>query len=43
MNQQPTNIGFEKTKKACNDKQSGAYLIARDVCENDGKKTGCTY
>ena len=38
MNQQPTNISFEKTKKACNDKQSGAYLIARDVYENDGKK-----
>jgi hypothetical protein len=38
MNQQPTTIVFDKTKKACNDKQSGAYLIAHDVCENDGKK-----
>ena len=38
MNQQPTNIGFEKTKKACNDKQSGTYLIAKDKCIDDGKK-----
>ena len=38
MNQQIFNIGFEKTKKACNDKQSGIYLIAKDVTINDGKK-----
>ena len=38
MNQQTFNIGFEKTKKACNDKQSGIYLIAKDVTINDGKK-----
>ena len=38
MNQQPTNISFEKTKKAGNDKQSGTYLIAKDKCVDDGKK-----
>ena len=38
MNQQIFNIGFERTKKACNDKQSGIYLIAKDVTINDGKK-----
>ena len=38
MNQQAFNIGFEKTKKACNDKQSGTYLIAKDVTINDSKR-----
>ena len=29
---------MKKQKKACNDKQSDAYFIAKDKCIDDGKK-----